>query len=57
MLLFHHHFFCKTTLQLIDIDSKNIKFSKLPKIPEKKTSIGWGSCKHYRLILIIIIVN
>ena len=33
---FHHHFFCKTTSELIDIDSKNIKFSKLPKIPEGK---------------------
>jgi len=35
-LTFHHHFFCKTTSELIDIDSKNIKFSKLPKIPEGK---------------------
>ena len=33
---FHHHFFCKTTSELIDIDSKNIKFSKLPKIPGGK---------------------
>ena len=32
----HHHFFCKTTSKLIDIDSKNIKFSKLPKIPGGK---------------------
>lgn len=32
----HHHFFCRTTSQLIDIDSKNIKFSKLPKIPGGK---------------------
>ena len=32
----HHHFFCKTTSQLIDIDSKNIKFSKFPRIPGGK---------------------
>ena len=32
----HHHFFCRTTSQLIDIDHKNIKFSKLPKIPGGK---------------------
>jgi len=32
----HHHFFCKTTGKLIDIDSKKIKISKLPKIPDGK---------------------
>ena len=32
----HHHFFCKTTGKLTDINSKNIKISKLPKIPEGK---------------------
>jgi len=33
---FHHHFFCKTTSKLIDIESKDIKISKLPKIPGGK---------------------
>ena len=32
----HHHFFCKGTSNLIDIDSKDIKISKLPKIPNGK---------------------
>ena len=32
----HHHFFCKNSSTLIDIESKNIKISKLPKIPNGK---------------------
>ena len=32
----HHHFFCKNSSTLIDIDSKDIKVSKLPKIPSGK---------------------
>ncbi len=32
----HQHFFCKTTGRLTDIDSKKIKISKLPKIPDGK---------------------
>ena len=32
----HHHFFCKTTSKLIDIESKDIKYSKFPKIPMGK---------------------
>ena len=32
----HHHFFCKSTGELIDIDAKNVNISKLPKIPESK---------------------
>ena len=32
----HHHFFCKNSSTLIDIKSKNIKISKLPKIPNGK---------------------
>ena len=32
----HHHFFCKTTGRLTDIDSKKIKISKFPKIPDGK---------------------
>ena len=32
----HHHFFCKSTSELIDIESKDIKFSKLPKVPGGK---------------------
>jgi len=32
----HHHFFCKTTGKLTDIDSKKVKISKLPKIPDGK---------------------
>ena len=32
----HHHFFCKNSSTLIDIESKNIKVSKLPKIPNGK---------------------
>jgi len=33
---FHHHFFCKTTSKLIDIESKDIKFSRLPNVPGGK---------------------
>ena len=33
----HHHFFCKSSGTLTDIDSKNIVISKLPKMPEGKT--------------------
>ena len=32
----HHHFFCKSTGELTDIDAKNIYITKLPKIPESK---------------------
>ena len=32
----HHHFFCKNSSTLIDIEAKNIKISKLPKIPNGK---------------------
>ena len=32
----HHHFFCKSTGELTDIDAKNVHISKLPKIPESK---------------------
>jgi Fur family iron response transcriptional regulator len=32
----HHHFFCKTSSELTDIDAKKIHISKLPKIPEGK---------------------
>ena len=32
----HHHFFCKDSSTLIDIDAKDIKVSKLPKIPGGK---------------------
>ena len=32
----HHHFFCKNSSTLIDIESKDIKISKLPKIPDGK---------------------
>lgn len=32
----HHHFFCKTTGKLTDIDAKKVKISKLPKIPDGK---------------------
>tara|TARA_Y100000991_G_C21895720_1_gene315766 strand:+ start:195 stop:608 length:414 start_codon:yes stop_codon:yes gene_type:complete len=32
----HHHFFCRSTSKLIDIKSKEVKFSKLPKIPGGK---------------------
>ena len=32
----HHHFFCKSTGELTDIDAKNVYISKLPKIPESK---------------------
>ncbi len=33
----HHHFFCKSSGTLTDIDSKNIVISKFPKMPEGKT--------------------
>ncbi len=32
----HHHFFCKTTGTLTDIDAKKIMISKIPKIPDGK---------------------
>ncbi len=32
----HHHFFCKNTSTLIDINFKDIKISKLPKLPSGK---------------------
>ena len=32
----HHHFFCRSSSQLTDIDSKDIQISKLPKIPGGK---------------------
>ena len=32
----HHHFFCKSTSSLIDINSNEIKVSKMPKIPGGK---------------------
>ena len=32
----HHHFFCKSSSNLIDIDSNDIKISKMPKIPGGK---------------------
>ena len=32
----HHHFYCRSSSKLIDIASKEIKISKLPKIPGGK---------------------
>ena len=32
----HHHFFCKSTGNLTDIDSKKITISKIPTLPEGK---------------------
>ena len=32
----HHHFFCKSSGELTDIDAKKVYISKLPKIPEGK---------------------
>ena len=32
----HHHFFCKTSGELTDIDAKKVRISKLPKIPQGK---------------------
>ena len=32
----HHHFFCKSSGELTDIDAKKVHISKLPKIPEGK---------------------
>ena len=32
----HHHFFCKSTGELTDIDSKKVYISKFPKIPNGK---------------------
>jgi len=32
----HHHFFCRTSGELTDIDAKKVYISKLPKIPEGK---------------------
>ena len=32
----HYHFFCKSSSKLTDIESNNIKISKLPKIPGGK---------------------
>ena len=32
----HHHFFCKSTGELTDINAKNVYISKLPKIPNSK---------------------
>ena len=32
----HHHFYCKSSGELIDIDFKKVRISKLPKIPEGK---------------------
>ena len=32
----HHHFFCRSTGELTDIDAKNVRISKLPKIPADK---------------------
>ncbi|MFL2662435.1 MAG: Fur family transcriptional regulator [Alphaproteobacteria bacterium] len=32
----HHHFFCKTSSELTDIDAKKVRISKLPKIPQGK---------------------
>ena len=33
----HHHFFCKKTGKLIDINSSEVVISKLPKIPSGRT--------------------
>ena len=32
----HHHFFCKSSGELTDIDSKKVHISKFPKIPKGK---------------------
>lgn len=32
----HHHFFCKASGELTDIDAKKVRISKLPKIPQGK---------------------
>ena len=32
----HHHFFCVKSAKLIDVETKKVKISKLPKIPEGK---------------------
>ena len=32
----HHHFFCKSTGQLTDIDAKKVYISKYPRIPKGK---------------------
>ena len=32
----HHHFFCKSSGELTDIDSKKVYISKFPKIPKGK---------------------
>ena len=32
----HHHFFCKSTGELTDIDSKKVYISKFPRIPKGK---------------------
>ena len=32
----HHHFFCKSSGELTDINAKNVYISKLPKIPNSK---------------------
>ena len=32
----HHHFFCKSTGELTDIDAKKVFISKFPKIPKGK---------------------
>ena len=32
----HHHFFCKSTGELTDIDAKKVYISKFPKIPKGK---------------------
>ena len=32
----HHHFFCQNSGKLIDIQTENVKISKLPKLPKGK---------------------